>query len=337
MKTNLFSFGTFRGNDVYQYSVENSHGVKISVLSQGGILYEVSVPTKEGRKNLVLNFQTINEYYDNPFYVCMAIGLTAGRLTQGKFMLNNKKYKIEPNEGSNVLHGGKQGFSTVNWNGTIHDNKIILGHRFTEREGGFPGNIEVRIIYSVNEDNEIKVSFSAISDKVTLFNPTLHVYWNLSQEETIFNHKIKINSDKHLKLGNDKLPLGEFLVNVGTPFDFSKERILGDAIKELSNTSEKGFDDIFLVEPDSNGRVAKLSANKKSVEIFSNRNGLVLFTANSFTKNMKLLTENGHPWMGVATEAQNLPDGINQVAFPNDDILYPKEKRTEYIKYKVNF
>lgn len=329
-------FGMFKGKQVYRYTLENKKGLKISVLSQGGILYEVSIPTQNGRRNLVLNYPKINDYYENPFYVCMLIGLVAGRLSHGKFFLNSKEHYLQPNEGMNLLHGGKYGFSNANWDGKIVENKIVLKHSFGS-ETGFPGNVNVVVQYSLNEENEISVLFEAETDEDTLFNPTLHVYWNLSSAGTIKDHNLKINSNEHLELAKDKLPTGRLLTNSTSPFDFSTSSSLGEAIDNLQTTKEKGFDDIFLVKPEENNLIATLNTADISVDLCSDRNGLVLFTANSFTDDMKLTLGSGHPWMGVATEAQNLPDGINQSNFPNNDILFAGKPRTERITYKVNF
>ncbi|HBF74180.1 MAG TPA: galactose mutarotase [Lactobacillus sp.] len=343
LKAYKTDFDSYKDQKVTAFHLENDNGVRVTVLSQGGIIAEMSVPTKDGQhKNMLLEYPHTADYYANPFYVNMMIGTAAGRIKKGEFTINGKTTKVTPNEGQNTLHGGPNGFHSVNWDGELESNtsdaRLTLNHHFDSNPGDFPA-ISVTVTYTLKNDNTLGVQFTGESDEATIFNPTYHTYFNVSDEATIKNQTLQLNSHRHMDVDTEKIPTGKMLDNTNTAFDFTTPQKLGTAIDKMQDTTEKGFDDIFEVEPSSTDQtIAKLSddASKRAVTLHSSRNGLVVFTANSFTPDMNLTLGKGAPYMGVALEAQNLSDATR---FENlgDITLQPGVPKSYEIKYQLSF
>lgn len=344
MQTTTQEWDTYQNQPVTEYTIENDNGVKLGVLSWGATLHEMSVPSAQGPHNLVLSYHKMADYLDNPFYVCMGIGRTGGRIKQGTFPLAGHTYHVDPNEGANTLHGGPHGFNTVNWAGALDTTdpnhaQIILTHTFTSADDSFPGDLDAKLIYGLDNQDHVTLTFEATAaDTTTVFNPTAHLYFNLSDDQLISGQTLQVNSDDHLALDGEKLPTGDLIANANTPFDFKAGQNLGAAIRGMQDTTEKGFDDVYHVVPAADQTIARLSdpQSKRAVTIKSDRNGLVVFTANSFTSGLKLATGAGQPYMGVALEPQTLPDSMNHPEF--GDVTLPADKTQQYhVSYDLTY
>ncbi|WP_137597054.1 aldose epimerase family protein [Paucilactobacillus kaifaensis] len=337
-------FGTYNNQQVDQYTLTNDNDVSISVLTFAGLWREFNVPSKGKTQNILLNASSVANYNNNPFYVGRVIGRIAGRLKNGQFNLNGTDYQVDQNEGNNMLHGGKNGFANQVWAATTDQTSntvsITLTKTMTEAMDQFPGTMPASVTYTLSNDNSVKLAFTASSDEDTLFNPTSHAYWNLADENTdnILNHTLQINSDNHLDVDNEKMPTGKMLANQGTPFDFSQPVVLKKAIHEMSNTTEKGFDDIVEVKGSEDTPIATLTdqASGRKIKIFSNRNGLIVFTANSMNSDATFNRGIGHPYEAIALEAQTLPDTPHHPEF-GDITLKANETKSYEIKYEVEF
>jgi len=344
MQTTTQEWDTYQNHPVTEYSIENDNGVNLSVLSWGATLHQLTVPSAKGPHNLVLSYHKMADYLDNPFYVCMGIGRTGGRIAKGTFPLAGKTYHVAPNEGQNTLHGGPNGFNTVNWAGSLETSdpehaEIVLTHTFTSADDSFPGDLDAKLIYGLDNHDHVTLTFEATATSdTTLFNPTAHLYFNLSDDQLITGQTLQVNADEHLDLDGEKLPTGKMVADAGTPFDFKSGQNLGAAIRGMQDTTEKGFDDVYHVVPAADQTIAKLSdpQSKRAVTIKSDRNGLVVFTANSFTSGLKLATGAGQPYMGVALEPQTLPDSPNHPEF--GDITLPAGQTKQYhVSYDLEY
>lgn len=337
-------FGTYNNQQVDEYTLTNNNNVSISVLTFAGLWREFNVPANGTSHNLLLNAASIEEYDNNPFYVGRVIGRIAGRLKDGQFNLSGYDYQVDQNEGNNMLHGGRNGFSSQVWAATTEQDSdfvsITLTKTMTEAMDKFPGTMPVSVTYTLAADNTVTIKFAASSDKDTLFNPTSHTYWNLADEGTndILGHTMQINSTSHLDVDSEKIPTGKFLPNADTPFDFSKPVLLKDAIAGLRDTPEKGFDDIMVVNGSAETPIVTLadSASGRKVKIYSKRNGLIVFTANSMNADSTFNRGVGHPYEAVALEAQNLSDTPHHPDF-GDVTLKANEAKSYEIKYEVEF
>lgn len=345
-KGTIDDFDKYQGQQIKKYTLTNRHGVRVSVISLGSTLYELSVPTADGHsRNLVLNYQHSADYLANPFYVCMAIGRVAGRIADGRLVIDGKTTQLPQNEGKTTLHGGPYGLNTCIWNGQIAEingqDVIVMSHHQKSSDDGFPGNMDLRIIYSLDADDVVAIKFITKADVNSVFNPTQHTYFNLGNTNTINNHLLKLNAARVLKLDDEKIPT-DYQINVaGTPFDFRSPKFLGDGIAEMQNTREKGFDDVFAVQPDGHHMIAELSdpASHTTVRIESERDGMIMFTANSFTKdNMNFVRTNGvgNPYLGVALEPMFLAKPRSQHDFSEMEV--DQDKKTAYtIKYHLSY
>lgn len=347
IKASSTFFDRFNNQDIVKFSLTNQNNVTVSAISLGATLYEFSIPTNTGRTNLVLNYPNSGDYLANPFYVSMGIGRTGGRIKDGQLPLNGQTYQLQTNEGTTTLHGGPNGFNTQVWDGEIVEEDgeptIQFHHTQLSSEDEFPGDLDVTIIYRLTNDNTLKLTFEATAlNEDTVFNPTYHTYFNLGDNDTILKHNLQVNAEQHLEFDDKKLPTGNFLSVENTPFDFRQTTSLGNAIQNMQNTPEKGFDDIFKINDDAiNNTIATLQdpETNRSVSITSDRNGLVVFTANSFTKedmNFSRTNGIGIPYEGVALEAQNLPDATRFDNF-GDIIIKASETKVHEIDYHVEF
>ncbi|MCT3392440.1 aldose epimerase family protein [Lentilactobacillus hilgardii] len=339
-------FDDYQGHQIDKLTLSNANNVSISVITLGSTLYELNVPDKEGGvRNLVLNFEHSQDYFENPFYICMGIGRVGGRIADGQLVVDGKQTQLPQNEGTTTLHGGPDGFNTQIWQGEIgkqDGNDVIIMHHLQKSEDdGLPGDMDATITYSLSDDNVVSMNFSAKSSEDTVFNPTQHTYFNLGKTSDIMSHQLKLNAIQALKLDDKKIPTKDRIDVEGTPYDFRKSKSLGDAINAMSNTKEKGFDDVFAVHPDAHNIIAELKDpdTNCSVAIESSRSGMILFTANSFTKDhMNFVRTNGvgHPHEGVAMEPMILPKPGQEKDF--SEMTIKKDQSVSYaIKYHLSF
>lgn len=339
-------FDDYQGTQIDKLSLTNEHGVSISVLTLGSTLYELNVPDKDGgSRNLVLNYAHSQDYLENPFYVCMSIGRVAGRIANGQLVVDGKETQLPQNEGTTTLHGGPNGFNSRIWQGELGkcdgNDVIIMHHLQKSADDGFPGDMDTTITYSLSENDVVSIKFAVKASADTVFNPTQHTYFNLGKTDTIQNHLLKLNAAQVLKLDDKKIPTEDRINVTGTPFDFTKPQQLGEAINQMADTKEKGFDDVFPVQPDDKHIIAELKDPETGaqVQIESSRNGMILFTANSFTKDhMNFIRTNGtgHPYLGVALEPMWLPKPGEEKDF--SDMKVEKDQETAYtIKYHLSY
>lgn len=339
-------FDDYNDHQIDKFTLSNQNNVSISVITLGSTLYELNVPDQNGgTRNLVLNFEHSQDYFENPFYICMGIGRVGGRIADGQLVVDGQKTQLPQNEGTTTLHGGPHGFNTQIWQGTLGkqdgNDVIIMHHLQKAEEDGFPGDMDVTITYTLSSDNVVSMKFSAKSSADTVFNPTQHTYFNLGKTADIMNHQLKLNSNQALKLDEKKIPTEDRIDVAGTPYDFRQTKSLGDAINGMADTKEKGFDDVFAVNPDENNIIATLSDPQThcAVTIESSRNGMILFTANSFTKDhMNFVRTDGigYPHEGVAMEPMILPKPGREKDF--SEMTIKKDQPVSYaIKYHLNF
>ncbi len=347
MKIEQTLFGEYENQPVYKYTMTNDHDVKASVLNLAGIWQEYSIPTANGHKNLLLSADSVNGFMGNGLCLNKAVGRVANRLDHGQFEIDGHTYQIEPNEGDNVLHGGAHTWMTYFWNVDTQvntdDAQVILTQTFTEAEDGFPGTEKVKIVFTLANDNSVSIDYYGQTDQPTLFNPTQHTYWNISDEGDVTNLELQLNSTHHLAVDSGKIPTGEKVANANTPFDFSELSSLGDALTQMkATTTEGGFDDYFEVIPtDFNDPqpVAVLHdpKTKRTLRMYSDRNSVVMYTANGLGSDPDCgLTLPNKNWAGVALEGQTLTDAINHPGF-GDTVLRPDQPMHNKLQFKAEF
>lgn len=346
MKITQSAFGKADQHEVTKYTVTNDHGVKMSVLSFGGIWQEYSVPTDHGQLNLLLAANSMEDYLDAGYSICQLIGPVANRIGKASFQIDNHEYQLQANEGANSIHSGDQGWQNHFWHvqtaTSASAGQIILSNHYSPEDDGMPANTDVHIVYTLHDDDSVTIDMYGEADAPTLFNPTNHAYWNLADADvdTIEGQELTINSRYHLAVNGEKIPTGALVENLGSAYDFKDGQVLGHALNEMLKTPEKGFDDFFVVKPSTTFAqepIAKLRdpQSGRELQMYSDRNALVIFSANGLPASVKL-NRPGKSWAALALEAQSLPDAPHHPEF-GDITLRPLAPVHNQIRYAIKF
>lgn len=319
--------GNYQGQDVYSYKIVNDQQNYIEIFSYAVTWHSFVM----NGKNLLVHFDQLADYFGTPTYLCQAVGRVAGRITGGKVTLNNQNFQLPQNEGENTLHGGPSGFSAYNWPAKIIQGKdkveICFSKKITSADDGFPNGLDVEIIISFDNLNQVRMIFKGKANGTTIFNPTNHVYFNLNVEQAnLSNHKLQIASSQRLELNHAKLPTGNLLDNSDSGYDFSTSKNLLESLTEIKQNE---LDDAFVISTNKEQPVATLSnqATNEKIQIFSNRQGLVVYTADF---------NNDGVFDALALEAQSLPDAVNHPEWGENTVLTDGQSSSAEIVYKLS-
>lgn len=337
MKTEQKIVEVVDGETVTQYTLTNDVKTEITILSYGGIWQSFNVYEKGQKVPLIWGLDSIADYQRVGYCVGQSIGRVAGRLSGAKFKIDQKTYHVDMNRTGFSIHGGAHGFNTLNFDGALEQENetvsVTLSKHILSTTDQYPGNLDVAIKFSLDNRNRVTIQFTGKTDAPTLFNPTSHVYWNTTTDRcTLAQQSLQVNSQQRLVCDEQKVPTGEMIAVKGTAFDFNRPRLLKVAVDDVVNmTAKKEIDETFVVRPDERQPIAILGdANgNHQVKVFSNRNGLVIFTANPFDS----AAEQRGDYNAVAVEAQTLPDAINHTGFGNI-VLRPGQPRTDRIAFQ---
>ena len=337
METKKEVFDQIDGQDVIRYTLVNDQQTRISVLSYGGTWQEFVVNEDGVEHSLIWGLGSMADYQRVGYCLCQSIGRVAGRIGGAKFKIDDQEYQVEMNEQTHSLHGGDHGFNTLNFDGKFSEDddqvSVILSKHIKASDDNYPGNLDVEIKFTLDNQNQVSISFTGDTDAATLFNPTNHVYWNTTDDRTsLAKQWLQISSTAHLEFDEEKVPTGKKLSVKATAYDFNQEQPIEDALKQLN--AENGgieFDDAYEVNPSETTPIAMVgdTDGKRRVKLYSDRNGLVVFTANPLDSDQ----EAAHEYNALATEAQTLPDAINHSDF-GDIVLRPGKPVTNTIRYQ---
>lgn len=328
-------FGELAGDDIYEYTLTNSQGVSLSALNLGGIVTSIFTPDKRGDlANVVLHMDNVEDYLTYRPYYGALIGRVAGRIAEGKFELDGKEHQLQINDGKHHLHGGTPGFEAYIWETSVEESEqaahLIFSGFSPAGENGYPGNVKITVTYTLTEANEWKIAYEADSDEETLFNPTNHVYFNLTGDhsQTIRNHELQINSDLVAEITKEGLPTGKMLPVKDTDLDLRKATALSKGIDSVQPQLKEhnGFDHPYFLSHRGSLPDAVLHEPKsgRKVVVTTDRDALVVFTHNGVSGQYESDGKPIKPYAGVALETQALPDAIHHENFGNI-ILYPGE------------
>jgi len=243
------SFGkTSDGIEVDQFIMKNKNGMKVGVITYGGIINFLTAKDKNNNyKDIVLGYDDLAKYEASSPYFGAIIGRYGNRIAEGEFDLNGKRYELVKNNGENHLHGGIKGFDKVVWkaNQIITKNSALIELRYLSRdmEEGYPGNLEVKVSYILDNNDELTVNYEASTDKTTIVNLTQHSYFNLSGDfkNDILDHEVVIDADSFLPVNSKLIPTGEFKKVLGTPFDFRNSKSIRKDISEENQQLKNGL------------------------------------------------------------------------------------------------
>lgn len=321
-------FGKIEDQIIHSYTLENKNGMKVSVMNYGCIINKIIVPDKFGNfENVVLGYDTIEEYLDhNLFYGCI-VGRVGGRIQEGAFELEGTTYHLEKNDGNNHIHGGPKGYDKVIWNTLIDENEesanLIFTYLSKDGEEGYPGNIELKVIYSLNNLNELSIRYEGITDKTTLLDLTNHTYFNLSGDlkRDILKHHLTMKSNQFLELDSDNIPTGTLLPVENTVFDFNNGRVMESGI--TSNHEQiisvgKGYDHPFVLDK-SNKEDIKLydEESGRILYVETDRPAVILYSGNFITDDHTIRGVQSRKHLGLCLETQGFPDAIHHNHFPS--------------------
>ena len=334
-------WGAVGGKKVYLFTLTNSKGAEVKISNYGGTVTSFVTADKAGRRSsIIIGFDSLNTYLQNPSYFGALIGRYCNRIGNAKFTLEGKVYKLAANNGKNSLHGGLKGFDKVVWEATVINDSLpslTLDYKSKDGEEGYPGNLKVTVQYTLTEDNELKIEYNAETDKATPVNLTNHSYFNLSGtvSNTILSHTLMIDADHYTPVDTSLIPTGEIKEVTGTPFDFTKLKAIGTDLDSVKG----GFDHNWMLNKKGTSlqKVAVLSdsASGRSLEVYTTEPGLQFYTGNFLDGTV--INHDGKPinlHTALCLETQHFPDSPNNPGFPST-ILQPGEKYHSLTVYKV--
>src|SRR5258708_4363003 len=250
-------FGTQDGRPITLYTLTNSHGLEVRTMNCGDIILSMRVPDRKGQMaDIVLGHDTLEGYIPNPPYIGAIIGRYGNRIANGTFTLDGKTYTLPKNDGPNTLHGGiAKTFDRVVWEGEPLKDKTGVAFSYVSKDGddGFPGNVKVRVSYTLTDGNALIIDYEATTDKATPINLTQHSYFNLAGEGNgdILSHEIMINADHFTPVDKNLIPTGELRPVKGTPLDFTTPTKIGARIDDGYDQMVlgHGYDHNFVIDP----------------------------------------------------------------------------------------
>jgi aldose 1-epimerase len=318
------------GVAVTQFTLTNANGMVAKIIDFGGVITELHAPDRDGvLADVVLGFSELEPYTTDSPYFGALIGRYGNRIARGRFTLDGNEVALPVNNGNNHLHGGAGGFDRVKWNATADGGSLRLTYRSVDGEMGYPGNLDVTVVYTLNDDNELVVRFHAVTDKATPVNLTQHSYFNLAGEGDILGHYLSLDADSFVAIDSESIPTGELTPVTGTPFDFRLPRQIGERIeqpdKQLRHGS--GYDHNFVLnkgEGNALTRAARVSepVSGRVLELWTQEPGVQFYSGNFLDGSLAGKGRSYAHRGGLCLEPQHFPDSPNQPQFP-DVILRP--------------
>jgi len=309
-------------------------GVEVSIINYGGAVVSLKTADKQGSvTDIVLGFETLEEYVRNPRYFGGLIGRHANRIGRGKFSLDGKQYQLTQNNGLNHLHGGFRGFDKRVWQvkNELSDSAAGLHLEYTSADGeeSYPGTLRANVTYTLSDD-QLEISYEAITDRDTIINLTNHSYFNLAGGGDILEHELTLHADAFTPVSEDLIPTGEIRAVENTPMDFQRGKAIG---KDLA--AARGYDHNFVLrQPDSSSTAngsprpaARLHepASGRVLEILTTQPGIQFYSGNFLDGSLS--GKGGmvyHQYTGLCLEPQHFPDAPNHANFPST-VLRPGE------------
>jgi len=342
------SYGkTAEGKAASIFTLTNANGIEAKVTNFGAILVSVKTPDKNGVfKDITHGFDTLKGWENQDSYMGATAGRYANRIVKGKFSIDGKEYTLATNNGENHLHGGKKGFEKHLWSAKPFKNSDAVGVKLTrtspDGEEGYPGNLKATVIYTLNNDDELKVEMNAETDKATVVNLCHHSYWNLSgnPESTILNHKLQLNADRFLPVDKTLIPTGELRPVKGTPFDFTKPAKIGKRIN-AKNTQLKygnGYDHCWALNgvPFELKKAATLFDPKsgRAMDVYANQPGIQFYAGNFLDGSIVGKNKTKYNFRtALCLETELFPDSPNQPKFASP-VLLPSQKYNHVMIHK---
>jgi len=319
MSVSISDFGNHQNETIKQFSLKNENGVEVKITNYGATITSILVPNKKGDiENIACGFDTLNGYFDKVYlenspYFGGTIGRYCSQIKNATFTLKGKQYQLAKNCGDNNLHGGTKGFDKRIWKGEKIKNGVKMSLYSKNLEEGFPGNVEVSVVFILSPNNELKIEYSATPDQDTPLALTNHTYFNLNAfSSTVENHKVKVNTIKRHEMDDSGAATGEITNIEGKADDVSSGKIIGDVHKALGD----GFEHFYVFDNPKFKlqEVAEITSEEsgRSLNVFSTEPCMLLYTGKYTSDAIK--RENGEQYgkyRGFCCETHRYQNGPN--------------------------
>jgi aldose 1-epimerase len=336
------------GQNVELYTLTNRKGAEAKITNYGATVVSLKVPDRNGKfDDIVLGFDNIDGYVQGTSFFGATIGRYGNRIAKGRFTLNGVEYKLATNNEPNHLHGGNKGFDKVIWHAKPFNVKNGIGLRLNylshDGEEGYPGNLSVSVSYTLTDNNELKISYAATTDKDTVVNLTHHSYFNLAGHGNgdILNHRLMINADRFTPTDAGSIPTGELRSVKGTPFDFTQPTTIGARINQDDEQLKlaKGYDHNYVLNGTAGTlrQVARVSepTTGRTMEVWTTEPGMQLYSGNFLDGAQGKSGKVYQFRYGFCLETQHFPDSPNEPSFPTTVLRKGDTYRTQTI-YKFS-
>ena len=339
-------FKNINGKETTIYVLKNRNGLVSEITNYGARVVSLWVPDNNGNfDDIVLGFDNIDDYINaKEKYFGATIGRYGNRIKEGKFIINDKEYSLEKNNGLNHLHGGNMGFGDVVWNTKQIDNQTLELNYFSKNmEEGYPGNLNIKIIYHLNNDDELKIEYFAKTDESTHVNLTHHSFFNLlgAGNETINEHLLYINANSFTPVDETLIPTGNIELVANTPFDFSLPTAIGKRINQDNNQLNygKGYDHNYVLNNSQSEKIIAAKVFEKEsgriLEVYTNEPGMQFYGGNFLSGTIGKHDKSYKKRSAFCLETQHFPNSPNQDNFPST-LLKPNEEYYSICIYKFS-
>nr|WP_221375130.1 aldose epimerase family protein [Actinoplanes polyasparticus] len=321
-------WGATSDGPVDRYVLANGEGMRVGILTYGGIVQSVEVPDRAGATaNVVLGFDRLQRYVDNPGpYFGALVGRYGNRIARGRFTLDGTTYELPINNGPNSLHGGATGFDKRIWSATRTEDAVELRLISPDGDQGYPGALTVTVRYTLTAGNALRIDYEATTDAPTVVNLTNHSYFNLGGEGSgdIYGHRVRLHAGHFTPVDADLIPTGELRPVAGTPMDFREPVAVGERIRtgdeQLSHAG--GYDHNWVLDRSDSALTAAAEVSDpvsgRTLTVSTTEPGLQFYSGNFLDGTM--IGTSGRLYRqgdGLALETQHFPDSPNQPAFPS--------------------
>ncbi len=336
---------TLDDEQVDLFTLTNNNDLEVQISNYGGTVVSILAPDRHGHFGQVtLGFDNLQDYLNkSPYFGCLA-GRYANRIAQGKFTLNGLEYTLVQNDGDNHLHGGLKGFDKVLWLAGEYAGPgevgVALHYRSQAGEENYPGALNVRVLYTLNNNNALKIEYQATTDQDTVLNLTNHTYFNLAGSGDILGHQLTLNAGRFTPVNNTLIPTGELRNVTGSPLDFTTAAVIGDRIDQDDEQLNfaGGYDHNWVINESDDALVLAATVFEPTtgrvLETYTTQPGLQFYSGNFLDGSA---TGHGgvvyHRRSGFCLETQHFPDSPNQPHFPST-LLRPGERYNQTTIYR---
>ena len=336
----------FNGKETNIYVLKNKNGLVSEITNYGARVVSLWTPDSKGKfEDIVLGFDNIDNYINsNEKYFGATIGRYGNRIKDGKFTIEDKEYYLEKNNDSNHLHGGKKGFNDIVWD-VEQINQQILELKYISKnmEEGYPGNLDIKVVYNLNDSNELKIEYFAKTDQSTYVNLTHHSFFNLlgAGHETINQHLLYINANSFTPVDETLIPTGDIQLLENTPFNFTEPTIIGERISQdnIQLKFGNGYDHNFVLNNSQSEKIIAAKVLEKEsgriLEVYTNEPGMQFYSGNFLIDTIGKKNKIYKKRSAFCLETQHFPNSPNQDNFPNT-LLKPNEEYYSICIYKFS-